>query len=521
MSSENLSDADIVNFLDAGNHETDNRPGDPLTKARVRVTLDQLRPYDRNPRQSRNPKFDSILASIETRGLDHSPNISRRHPDDPHYMIIDGGNTRLEILNILYDKYKALAEAAEAAENDEERRGLMEKAQSFFVIDCVFKPWQSESSTLAGHMSENEERGDTLFIEKALAVQEFRRVYEEEDRAAVHADETFHGKPLTIRAMADRITAQGWTISNSHISRFEYATERLLSVVPTALWAGGGEPLVKSIRRLEKAYKTFWASIDAGRDNPLRIQDLFFDTLQAFDDDPIDIEGFTRALDTALAEETGLPAMTVSAEVGAMMAGGMSTSLPPAAPPSSTDESRVKEPQSAHQKDRARQTRKRRDGENAVDRPQTEEDVRQAIMAEVQTLAGRYGFEAEPFQPNAPTRAVGFMWYVVHPFHESSPPTPGGHDDTRAAIWWALYRLSSAWRTMSQTSPGQTQDLFERCFSAYETPLVDIMLLLVDAERTLPDQDRACLDHIERLIRLAHESSDITHQGGDDVPDQQ
>ena len=44
------------------------------------VTLDQLRPYEFNPRVMRNPNYDDIKASIRQRGLDTPPPITRR-PD--------------------------------------------------------------------------------------------------------------------------------------------------------------------------------------------------------------------------------------------------------------------------------------------------------------------------------------------------------------------------------------------------------------------------------------------------------
>jgi ParB family protein of integrating conjugative element (PFGI_1 class) len=203
-----ITEDNIIEFLNATNFEsTDTHPSDPLVKSRITVTLDQLKPYDNNPRTTRNPKFDDILVSIENAGLDQPPNISRRSPDDPHYMIIDGGNTRLEILNLLHAKYLQLAEAAE---DETERLALTEKAESFFVIDCIFKPWESESKALAGHMSENENRGGMLFIEKALAVQKQRKFYEEEDREAARKEgREYDDKPLSIRALAQRITADG------------------------------------------------------------------------------------------------------------------------------------------------------------------------------------------------------------------------------------------------------------------------------------------------------------------------
>lgn len=44
------------------------------------ITLEQLRPYDLNPRLMRNPNYDDIKESIRRRGLDTPPPITRR-PD--------------------------------------------------------------------------------------------------------------------------------------------------------------------------------------------------------------------------------------------------------------------------------------------------------------------------------------------------------------------------------------------------------------------------------------------------------
>jgi len=92
-----LTDENIFSFL---KQETidDKLQDDPISKTEIPVTLDQLQPYALNPRRSKNPKYDEILYSIETVGLDHPPRITRRNPDDEKYSIRDGGNTRLEIL---------------------------------------------------------------------------------------------------------------------------------------------------------------------------------------------------------------------------------------------------------------------------------------------------------------------------------------------------------------------------------------------------------------------------------------
>ncbi|MDD2167270.1 ParB N-terminal domain-containing protein [Glaesserella parasuis] len=56
----------------------------------ITVTLDKLRPYEHNPRKTRNPNFEMIKESIRRRGLDHKPNITRR-PGEDFYIIADGG----------------------------------------------------------------------------------------------------------------------------------------------------------------------------------------------------------------------------------------------------------------------------------------------------------------------------------------------------------------------------------------------------------------------------------------------
>ena len=51
---------------------------DPIADTPMVVTLDQLRPYDHDPRVTRNPAYEDIKASIRERGLDAPPAITRR-----------------------------------------------------------------------------------------------------------------------------------------------------------------------------------------------------------------------------------------------------------------------------------------------------------------------------------------------------------------------------------------------------------------------------------------------------------
>nr|WP_318248443.1 hypothetical protein [Paraburkholderia sp. XV] len=69
---------------------------DPIADTPMVMALDQLRPYELNPR------YDDLKTSIRERGLDALPAFTRR-PGVPHYIIRNGGNTRLAILNELWD----------------------------------------------------------------------------------------------------------------------------------------------------------------------------------------------------------------------------------------------------------------------------------------------------------------------------------------------------------------------------------------------------------------------------------
>lgn len=67
-----------------------------------------------------------------------------------HYIPLVGGNTRLKILQELYQ------------ETGDERFG---------TVNCVYRPWKDESQVLLAHLRESELRGSLIFIDKALAVE--------------------------------------------------------------------------------------------------------------------------------------------------------------------------------------------------------------------------------------------------------------------------------------------------------------------------------------------------------------
>ncbi len=479
-----LNEDNVLEILGATNIVAeDTHPEDPLTKSRIRVTLDQLKPYDNNPRTTRNPKFDEILISIENAGLDQPPNVSRRSPKDPHYMIIDGGNTRLEILNLLHAKYRQLAEAAES---DEEKLAHAKKAESFYVIDCIFKPWERESKALAGHMSENENRGGMLFIEKALAVQKQRQFYEEEDREIANKEGIeFDPTPLSMRKLAERITADGWTIDASHISRYDYAANTLMKGITDAFWAGAGHPLVRDLRKYDNAYTRYWQESEAGQADPTQIETQFVEALREADGESFYMKGFLRSMNERLAKLLDSDPNTVSIEVGAIVNGTIDRSLsvdtdddgqplspmslsdrvnqlsstltarpsapespgqaPPASSSSGSQATAGKRNQAANAKESKRPSRQSTASQANIVATEDSADLADVdqvelvalIMERVRPLAERYAIDV--FEITLDDIANGSNPFFIKPDKRVFQP---GRDDDAAATWWALTKYS-------------------------------------------------------------------------------
>ncbi|PBJ10804.1 ParB family protein [Pseudomonas sp. ACN5] len=225
------------------------QPSDPITDTPMLVTLEQLRPYDLNPRFIRNPMYDDIKASIRERGLDQPPPITRR-PGEPTFIIRNGGNTRLAILGQLWQ------------ETHDER---------FFRIHCLFRPWTNEATALLGHLAESDLHGQLTFIERAIAVAKLRAMFE------------LDGAALSQRELAKRLASGGYPISQSHISRMLDTLEYLLPAIPQTLYAGLGKSQIERLIGLRSQAEKTWNRYPA---NSREFTELWLDTLASFDAEP-------------------------------------------------------------------------------------------------------------------------------------------------------------------------------------------------------------------------------------------
>lgn len=228
---------------------------DPIADTPMVVTLDQLRPYELNPRVTRNPLYDDIKASIRERGLDAPPTITRR-PGAPTFVIRNGGNTRLAILHELWTETK------------DER---------FFRIHCLFRPWPERGDIVAltGHLAENELHGGLSFIERALGVEKARELYEQET-----------GRALTQIELSRRLSNDGYPVPQQHISRMQDAVIYLLPAIPSVLYAGLGRPQVERLTILRRACARIWEHRVQDKMLAVDFATLFQEVLALFDANP-------------------------------------------------------------------------------------------------------------------------------------------------------------------------------------------------------------------------------------------
>ncbi|EMH4109492.1 ParB family protein [Serratia marcescens] len=224
----------------------------PVSEMPLVLTLDEVNPNPDNPRTTRNPKYEDIKASIRARGLDTVPKVTR-DPERPElgYFFSDGGNTRYTILSELWQ------------ETGDER---------FYRFSCVFKPWPGRLSCVIGHLAENEVRGDLSFIEKAFGIRQARELYEAQ-----------LGKPVSLRELSTLLTAEGYPVHNSSISRMEDAVQYLYPYMPHLLETGLGRPQILQLLAMRSHAETTWQKYCITQDSDQPFDTVFGDVCRHFD----------------------------------------------------------------------------------------------------------------------------------------------------------------------------------------------------------------------------------------------
>ena len=188
----------------------------------IELTVDDIRPYENNPRRSVNVKFDDIKESIRTGGL-RSPLTVTQRPGESHFIVEAGGNTRLMALQQLWSETR-----------DPRYRHLL----------VLYRPWRSESHVLTAHLIENEQRGEMSFWDKATGIVALKGRLEAEQ-----------GRSLTLRPLEDAIHAVGLAVNTATLGLYLFATERLRTLGEAVVGLAGLD--VKTLQPRLNAIKRY------------------------------------------------------------------------------------------------------------------------------------------------------------------------------------------------------------------------------------------------------------------------
>ncbi|MFC7411526.1 ParB family protein [Hydrogenophaga atypica] len=161
------------------------------------LPIDDIEPYEHNPRTGLNPRYDEIKASIRAEGITNTLTVTRR-PQSQKYMPYGGGNTRLRIAKELYHE---------------------EGDQRFAQLHVIVRAWPGDANTISAHLAENEMRGDISFWEKAHGVDLFRQEFQRE-----------HGRVLTAGDLNKELRERGINFGIKTIQNFLFAVEHLKPV---------------------------------------------------------------------------------------------------------------------------------------------------------------------------------------------------------------------------------------------------------------------------------------------------
>ncbi|MDX2477224.1 MAG: ParB N-terminal domain-containing protein [Gammaproteobacteria bacterium] len=251
------------------------------------LSIDSIKPYERNPRRSENPEYDRIKESIRVTGLDQ-PLVVTQPPESTDYIVHSGGNTRLLALKYLYEETGDIR---------------------FGEIHCLFKPWVCESDVLLAHLRENDLRGELIFIDKARAVFDIKQLLEEE----LEIDE------LSQRKLQSVLDDAGYRLNQGLISRMAYTVNRLYPLIPQALNAGLGRPQAVQIRILDRAACRIWFKYKLGDEE--EYDEVFTTLSRRYDSPDWDIGLLQSAIETEISEQAEVSIQTIRVELDAQIAG--------------------------------------------------------------------------------------------------------------------------------------------------------------------------------------------------------
>lgn len=201
-------------------------PGDVegFTTSVIRLRVQDVRPYEGNPRTATNERISEICESISTRGLDQMFSVTKR-PGESHYITAKGGCTRLASLQRL-------------AQQDPVR---------FEYADFLLYQYKSESDLLAGHLVENIQREGMSFWDTAQGILGMKSALETES-----------GRDLSSREFEAALKQQGLETSQPILIDYRFLHSYLTGIYPDFRMAIGRNDIRYHLRPFFGLAEALW-----------------------------------------------------------------------------------------------------------------------------------------------------------------------------------------------------------------------------------------------------------------------
>lgn len=180
--------------------------------------------------------------------------------------LLGGGDTRLEILQSLYEETRD---------------------PKFLTVDCVTRRSPRPFRRVLGHAVQNDVRSRKSFVERASAVLNCVRSQEQEN----------DGKKLSQLEAVNFLRENGLPISPSTYNQMVYAFEKLLPLLPKALYGGWGRPQIERVRALEKTGSKIWDEFGEYGEN---FEELFAEVVQSCDSESLHFDDLRYQLEYEL-----------------------------------------------------------------------------------------------------------------------------------------------------------------------------------------------------------------------------
>lgn len=161
----------------------------------MQLPVAEIEFFDKNPRRQHDEaSYAAIKESIRATGIQQPVHVTQR-PGENHYVLAQGGNTRLKIMRELYQ------------ETGESR---------FRNIPCFYVAYTNETELQIAHLIENEQRAEMCFWDKACAYAEVRDIFQDESN-----------ERLSLRELEVMFGTAGLVVSHKTLNLFFFASDSL------------------------------------------------------------------------------------------------------------------------------------------------------------------------------------------------------------------------------------------------------------------------------------------------------